>query len=76
MEEYQKRVVDERNELGVRLGKLNDFLECTASAQLEPQARTLMERQSVVMDEYLGILISRIKLFGGPNASADPRDSQ
>lgn len=64
MEEYQKRVVGEKHELDDKRTKLESFLECTASAQIEPNARGLLQKQLAVMDQYSDILKQRIELFG------------
>jgi hypothetical protein len=70
VEEYQKRVVIELHELNDKRAKLNSFLGCTASAQLEPKGRLLLEKQIDAMDSYAGILVDRLQSFGISNLEA------
>lgn len=70
MEEYQKRVVIELHDLNDKRAKLNSFLGCTASAQLEPKGRLLLEKQIDAMDSYAGILVERLESFGISNLEA------
>lgn len=64
MEEYQRRIVVEYAELAEKRTKLNSFLGCTASAQIERVHRDLLEEQIDVMDRYAAILAERLKAMG------------
>ena len=64
MEEYQQRILDEKKALDEKRVKLTDFLGCTASAQIEPEARGLLEQQSEAMETYSEILSRRLQLMG------------
>lgn len=63
MEEYQQRVVDEKNELSERLEKLRTFINSERFLAISYKERNLLKNQRVVMQEYLEILIQRIELF-------------
>jgi hypothetical protein len=61
MQDFQKRVISERDELRERWDRLNTFL---ASNPQIPNAELFrLRRQAVVMLEYLGILSERIDHF-------------
>lgn len=61
--DYQQRVIDEREELSLRLEKLQAFLQTPAFDNLGPEARDLLLTQEVAMDVLVGILDERINLF-------------
>lgn len=64
MQDFQKRVVDEKTELDEKIGKLNGFLVTNPVYQALPnaeQARLL--RQITAMREYSDILGERIAAF-------------
>jgi hypothetical protein len=63
MNDFQNRVVIEKNELDARLEKLKQFLlgELFKSLPADEQSRLI--RQSEVMTEYSGILDGRIAAF-------------
>ena len=63
MEEFQRRVVIELHELNDKRSKLNAFLGCTASAQLEPEGRLLLERQIDAMDSYAANLEAAMQVM-------------
>lgn len=63
MEAYQQRVIDEKNELGARRGKLIDFLTSDKLLNLPFEDQKLLERQANAMKEYLEILEARIARF-------------
>lgn len=64
MQDYQRRVINELQELDEKRSKLDSFLGCTASVQIEPKGRQLLEEQLQVMNRYSAILHERISLFG------------
>lgn len=65
MEDWQQRVVSERDELAARLDRLSAFLEGDRAMAIESYPRVLLIRQRRVMSEYLSILDERIALFNG-----------
>ncbi len=60
MEPYQERVVEERMELGKKLGRLKGFLASDPGIGVATQR---LLRQESVMVTYLGILDERIASF-------------
>jgi len=62
MEEWQERVITERNELGDKLTKLEVFNRSKRFEALR-MGRDLLLRQESAMREYLDILNRRIELF-------------
>lgn len=63
MEEWQKRVVEERAELCEKLSRLRQFKTMAEYAKMDRQQRTLLDRQADVMQAYSDILGQRIALF-------------
>lgn len=61
MEDYQKRVVEEKKELDVKIDKLSDFLNRTAGLPQAEVAR--MDRQVIYMGLYSEVLAERIENF-------------
>jgi hypothetical protein len=61
---YQERVVEEKGELDVKIGKLFEFVESERFDEVEAQERLRLVRQLSVMREYSGILGVRIESFG------------
>jgi hypothetical protein len=62
MQPYQQRVIQENDELLLKINALNDFLsrdDSTAS----PEEYTRMTRQLAAMREYAYILAERIEAF-------------
>lgn len=64
MEDYQKRVVDERADLANKLEKLTSFV-CSNEQfkRLPVEDKSLLRKQTEVMHEYLMILDMRIDRF-------------
>lgn len=60
---HQQRVVDERQELELKLGKLRDFLKTEMCLSLPFDERALLARQERVMAEYSEVLAERINSF-------------
>lgn len=65
MQPFQQRVIDEADELGERLCKLDTFIRGSVFQKLEEAERIRLSMQSIVMTDYLGILNERIKAFEG-----------
>lgn len=65
MTDWQKRVLDERDELSVNLSKLTDFLDAEQAGTyiLDSDIKALLATQKAIMEAYLGILILRISKF-------------
>ena len=63
MEEYQKRVIDERDELKRKVDKLYAFLGSSIYQGLNSADRRRLDRQHDVMSEYEEILSERIAEF-------------
>lgn len=71
-EPWQKRVMDEKHELGARLAKLRDFMNTPAYGQLEEAERGRLARQLVLMDGYHEVLDERVKAFFRKKPEPDP----
>ena len=63
MQEYQKRVIQEKNDLDEKLNGLYVFLNSDASDNLDGKDKTLLVEQSCIMASYLAILKTRIGGF-------------
>jgi len=63
MQEWQQRVIDEQNELALKLGKLKDFIDTEKFKALSKDERDLLIDQRNTMRTYLLILSQRIALF-------------
>jgi len=68
MEDYQERVVNERDELGKKIMKLIAFMFTERFNSLEHEERTNLEKQLYIMIEYTSILQDRINLFKALNS--------
>lgn len=65
MKEWQKRVVEERQELYERIVKLEIFLRNKASEKIPVEEQDRLSRQRRIMREYGQILTERIDNFTG-----------
>lgn len=64
MQDYQQRVIAERDELETRIFRLRLFLEHSdAFKALDIQNQGLLNSQLEAMEEYSSILTQRIELF-------------
>ena len=63
MEDWQERVITERDELATRFTKLQKFILNAAFQQVESVVQGLLLRQGRIMETYIAILSERIKLF-------------
>jgi hypothetical protein len=63
MEDWQKRVIDEKRELDERLDRLHRAL--SSRTDIAPLQRDLMFRQASYMKAYSSTLRDRIEAFGG-----------
>jgi hypothetical protein len=62
MEDYQERVIKEKEDLDIKIHKLGLFLYQNKISEKETN---LLEKQLVIMEEYSDILDERIFLFSG-----------
>ena len=63
LEPHQRRVVDEANELAVRIVRLREFMEGTSFAHLGADEQDRLTRQFRFMHGYSGVLTERIAAF-------------
>jgi hypothetical protein len=63
MEDWKKRVLEEKDELEQRLKKLKIFISSEAFNKVDSVNQILLTRQDNIMTEYLNILNDRIRLF-------------
>lgn len=64
MEEYQERVIEERDQLDARLKKLTEFKLTDKFHSLPVPEVKRLNRQVHIMHLYLDVLIERIEAFG------------
>jgi oligoribonuclease NrnB/cAMP/cGMP phosphodiesterase (DHH superfamily) len=63
MQPFQQRVIEERNELLIKLAKLDDFIESTTCMILPIDERNRLEKQRQIMLDYVNVLNERIDNF-------------
>lgn len=63
MQPHQQRVVDEKNELDERLGKLLAFFQTPMFGTLSEAEQSRMRNQARFMDGYSAVLGERIAAF-------------
>ncbi|MGL5280360.1 MAG: crAss001_48 related protein [Plesiomonas shigelloides] len=63
MQDWQKRVVEERSDLSDKLDKLGNYIDSDKFKDIDARNRHLLEAQWKAMSEYLVILDKRINLF-------------
>jgi hypothetical protein len=63
MKDFQKRVIDEKQELDAKRAKLFDFISSPAFADLSEKDRELLYRQEYLMQQYSLTLNERIERF-------------
>lgn len=68
MTDLLTRLLDERDELRGRLGKLNTFMTTEKFKALEPYSQGLLAEQKAAMDHYLSVLEQRIERLDEPDA--------
>ncbi len=74
MNDWQQRILDERELLNTRTEKLRDFINSHAFTDMLFEDRTLMSDQFAAMQKYLEILDKRIERFGNEIPEEAPRD--
>lgn len=63
MQDWQQRVIDERDELDQKLIKLQNFLVSSATDRLSETDLGLLKHQAQLMLEYTAVLPKRIERF-------------
>lgn len=71
LQPHQQRVVDEKNELSEKLGKLLAFFQTPTFAGLSEAERSRLRNQARFMDGYAAVLEERIAAF---NYAAEPQE--
>lgn len=71
LQPHQQRVVDEKNELSERLGKLLAFFQTPTFDGLSEAERSRLRNQARFMDGYAAVLEERIAAF---NYAAEPQE--
>ncbi len=64
MEDYQKRVVVEKEELDKKREKLKIFMKTRRFSELIGRERFLLVKQTRLMEEYSQVLADRVATFG------------
>ena len=63
MEDFQQRVVTEKEELDDKISKLSTFLTGEVFSALDEEEQERLERQYSIMNEYSDVLAERIEEF-------------
>ena len=63
LQPWQERVIEEKEQLGERLQKLNTFLTAQQCLALPFDERCTLVRQAKAMEQYYDILLDRIEQF-------------
>ena len=71
LQPHQKRLVDEKNELSEKLGKLLAFFESPIFTVLTEAERSRLRNQARFMGGYAAVLEERIAVFLAPAIAAD-----
>ena len=71
LQPHQQRVVDEKNDLSGKLGKLLAFFQSPIFTGLTEAERSRLRNQARFMDGYAAVLEERIAVFHAPAIAAD-----
>lgn len=63
MENFKKRLIKEKKELGAKIASLHTFLYSQKFMNLDDKNKTLLREQYKVMNQYYNILLSRLELI-------------
>lgn len=63
MQDYQKRVIEEKQELDARLDKLNHFVQSKHFLTIPEDEQERLQRQQGFMIDYSKVLGERIEAF-------------
>ena len=69
MEDYQQRVIVEKQELDVKILSLTEFMSKAEFMAVDPSERVRLRMQMGAMTEYSSILGMRIAAFSAPEAT-------
>lgn len=72
MQDFQQRVIDEKEALGEKLQKLMNFIDGSIFRTLDPEDRKLLQDQRDRMGEYSDILERRIARFANVTMTHQP----
>ena len=61
--DFKMRLIDERNELDIKIKKLYEFLYTQVFYDLDSEQKTLLREQYKVMRQYLNILNCRLDIL-------------
>lgn len=61
--DFKMRLIDERNELDIKIKKLHEFLYTQVFYDLDSEQKTLLREQYKVMRQYLNILNCRLDIL-------------
>ena len=61
--DYQKRVIEEKEQLDRKLKNLMAFIRGPVFPTIKPTEQERLKRQSYLMDQYSGVLAERISEF-------------
>ena len=64
LQHYQQRVVDERNDLEVKIGKLQTFITSDGFSDVSPDEQGRLVLQHHIMTAYSLVLEQRMEAFG------------
>lgn len=63
MEDYQKRVIEEKSDLDEKIKRLEEFVNADSFSELSSSEQGLIMVQHEAMHHYSGVLERRIELF-------------
>lgn len=63
MERYQQRVIEERDELALKIGKLDGFISSPKYHEIPGIEQNLLDEQAIAMEIYFDVLQRRINRF-------------
>jgi len=69
---WQRRVIDEKDELNVKITKLGGYLAGEQFPTLDQAEQDRLTRQLSVMQEYRSILAARIEAWNPPPTVSEP----
>lgn len=62
-EDWQQRVIMEKNDLAIKLDKLMLFIQSDNHNKLDTLNKNLLSMQASIMSKYINVLEQRIELF-------------
>lgn len=61
--DFKMRLIDERNELDIKIKKLHEFLDTQVFYDLDSEQKTLLREQYKIMRQYVNILNCRLDIL-------------